>query len=169
MEDNAKEFFRFLAPTERLSLQGFTPAIIKGFPDVGLGVKAAGNAYPVNLICATAYPMVKAIVQAVEAGKLDLGPSPLGCLGSECLNLGARLGPDQHRLLNAYIEALKESPPPLSGLPAAASPEAKAKGKAKANSTKHKAKAKGRAKVHSSSKREEVELASRRNRRKRED
>ncbi len=59
--DSRREFFRWFQPTERLTLQGLKPSLILDFPSPDLAIKAAGNAYPVPLIDATAYPLLNAV------------------------------------------------------------------------------------------------------------
>ena len=60
--DENRKFFRYLADTERLLLQGFPPALIKDLLcKKTLAKKATGNAYSKVLIVATVHPMLKTI------------------------------------------------------------------------------------------------------------
>ena len=52
---------RFLVPSERMGLQGKDPSIVALVPRRQLATLAAGNAYPVPLLCAVMAPMLRAI------------------------------------------------------------------------------------------------------------
>jgi hypothetical protein len=68
--DHEREFFRMLHPFERLALQGFSPELgdLLGHK---LSVKAAGNAYPIPLIIASALPLLRAISENVDLLEWD--------------------------------------------------------------------------------------------------
>ena len=56
--DHLRRFFRKLRNTERLALQGF-PTTVALHLTRPMAMKAAGNAYPVPLILATLWPMLR--------------------------------------------------------------------------------------------------------------
>ena len=74
-EDNARDFFRWFLPEERIILQGFPKACAAHLPQ-GLQVKASGNAYPVPLMAATLTPIVQGL-----CGKIQQWPMPRGTTG----------------------------------------------------------------------------------------
>eukprot|EP00435_Cladocopium_sp_Y103_P025252 s3895_g6.t1 len=59
--DHERDFFRFLLPQERFTLQGFPPFIAESFDSQALQIKAAGNAYPVPLIAAAVAGLLEKI------------------------------------------------------------------------------------------------------------
>ena len=59
--DADREFFRLLEVVERLGLQGFPKKLTKYMATDVLGIKAAGNAYPIPLIVACSAPMLVAL------------------------------------------------------------------------------------------------------------
>ena len=61
-EDSKREFFRFIHPAERLALQGFPLRIMENLP-ADIVSHAAGNAYPVPLICSALHPALTAIAE----------------------------------------------------------------------------------------------------------
>ena len=69
--DEERRFFRKLEPTERFAVQGFAPEIVVALGEQLAG-KASGNAYPIQLIIATLWPMVCALAMS----SLDLASWP---------------------------------------------------------------------------------------------
>lgn len=59
--DHERDFFRFLLPQERFTLQGFPAFISSSFNSQALQIKAAGNAYPVPLIAAAVAGLLEKI------------------------------------------------------------------------------------------------------------
>ena len=59
--DAQRQWFRFLLPEERFTLQGFPSEISSSFRSTALKVKAAGNAYPVPLIGAAVAGLLQKI------------------------------------------------------------------------------------------------------------
>ena len=59
--DHETDFFRFLLPQERFTLQGFPAFISSSFNSQALQIKAAGNAYPVPLIAAAVAGLLEKI------------------------------------------------------------------------------------------------------------
>ena len=59
--DHERDFFRFLLPEERFTLQGFPAFISSSFNSQALQIKAAGNAYPVPLIAAAVAGLLEKI------------------------------------------------------------------------------------------------------------
>ena len=57
-KDDDREFFRFILPEERFTLQGFPKEIASSFSSTALQIKAAGNAYPVPLIAAAVHGLI---------------------------------------------------------------------------------------------------------------
>ena len=62
-KDDKREFCRFLAPVERLTLQGFDPTVAHDLDKDTVIVKAAGNAYPVPLLMAILHPIIEVIAK----------------------------------------------------------------------------------------------------------
>ena len=56
-KDDDRDIFRFLHPIERLPLQGFNPKLALHFNKKSL-LRAAGNAYPTNLMAAVLLPIL---------------------------------------------------------------------------------------------------------------
>ena len=81
-----REFFRWLANVERLTLQGFRKEVALELTDAS-AFKAAGNAYPIPLIISAVHPMIQAIHQAIAAGFNFVDWPP-----SEMLEFGTPIG-----------------------------------------------------------------------------
>ena len=61
-----RAFARFLLPAERMALQGFPLAYAEFIPE-GMHVKASGNAYPVPVVGAVLFPILR------QLGNLEPG------------------------------------------------------------------------------------------------
>ena len=72
LPESARSFSRFIAPPERLALQGKDPAMALLLERPSLVVKAAGNAYPVPMVLAGLEPCIRAIGNT--PGKLQAAP-----------------------------------------------------------------------------------------------
>ena len=73
LEDGSKTLFRFLHPLERFAAQGLDHAAAAAYLPHHLLVKAAGNAYPPNILAPYLCPIIHAIA---EWGGLGAWPSP---------------------------------------------------------------------------------------------
>ena len=63
VEDSSRQVFRFLTGPERLILQGFPAKVALKLPQKKLTF-ASGNSYPIPLIVATLYPMLRALADS---------------------------------------------------------------------------------------------------------
>ena len=65
VEDDQRDFFRFLTKPERLALQGFPPELAMDLPEEKICF-ASGNAYPIPLIIAVLHPMLMTIASCEQ-------------------------------------------------------------------------------------------------------
>eukprot|EP00438_Fugacium_kawagutii_P023633 Skav228702 [mRNA] locus=scaffold3376:12771:14129:+ [translate_table: standard] len=125
LAEKDQKFFRFLSPTERMLLQGFSHQTLAGCSEA-LRIKGAGNAYPVPLMIAALAPLLK----EVRAG--------LGALPPTHKSLMMKDAQDVRENFDKFMEECRvASSSQKNGArkkrrSAAAKPKAEAKGKAKA-------------------------------------
>ena len=97
--DSKREFFRFFTKPERLQLQGFPPKYALDLPEDKI-IFAAGNSYPVPLMVACFFPMLKSLA---ESG-LDLQRHPSAGMISDtipaCLPMVTRAMAAPGRIVN---------------------------------------------------------------------
>lgn len=133
-EEKDRKFFRFLAPSERMLLQGFDESTLAGSSDA-LRVKGAGNAYPVPLMIAALAPMLSEVRKSL-GGKPAQPSLPIKDATDVCQHFDEFM--EECRLASTSKGKGAAKKRPAAKAKAAKKKRAASKAKAKAKSEKKK-------------------------------